>query len=594
MDAEDIFKKFSRGAKFTKRKLPKVSLQPLKVDKEVTIPIKQEYKEILKEDSENEDTTLTLLGNMTTTQTKGKKRKATSVLEAERKSKLLVQESENQFRNELQISVHGKDIPAAAKSFEDLDINQDLKKNFEKCGYKEPTPVQKQAIPIMLKNRQILGCAPTGSGKTAAFLVPIIETLKGPEKVGVRALILSPTRELAKQTVNECMRLSEGRSLRVQLITKATEDKFKKCDILVTTPNRLCYLLKSDPPAISLSFVEWVVVDEADKFFEEVGRSFKDQLDEILMACTNSNRKIAMFSATYTPAVAKWSLKNMDGVIRMLVGAKNSATDLVDQKLLFVGSEAGKMIEFRNMIHKGFTPPVLVFVQSKERAKQLFSELVYDGINVDAIHADRTETQRQNTVRSFREGKIWVLICTELMARGIDFKGVNLVINYDFPPSSISYVHRVGRAGRAGRKGEAVTYFTLDDTVNLKSIAHVIKQSGCEIPDYMNKLKKHKKNEKKMLMRRAPNRDDILTMPYDDRLRIDRKMGKERMKHTLKHVEAKEKKEHEKEEAMKAKKKNGDGEKKKHAKKPEHNKKPMKKVRDRNLTKKKKFTKKGK
>lgn len=140
----------------------------------------------------------------------------------------------------------------------------------------------------------------------------------------------------------------------------------------------------------------------------------------------------------------------------------------MDQKLVFVGNEPGKLIAFRDMVRKGLNIPALVFVQSKERAQQLFYELIYDGINVDAIHADRTQLQRDNTVRSFREGRIWVLICTELMARGIDFKGVNLVINYDFPPSAISYVHRVGRAGRAGRRGEAVTFWTLEDQVNLK------------------------------------------------------------------------------------------------------------------------------
>lgn len=166
--------------------------------------------------------------------------------------------------------------------------------------------------------------------------------------------------------------------------------------------------------------------------------------------------------------------------------------------MLFVGCEAGKLVAFRNLINRGLTPPVLVFVQSKERAQELFNELVYDGINVDVIHSDRTQKQvretffififairleinefkrlkffvfvfqRDNVIRSFREGKIWVLICTELMGRGVDFKGVNLVVNYDFPPSSVSYIHRIGRTGRAGRPGRAITYFTQDDTVNLR------------------------------------------------------------------------------------------------------------------------------
>ncbi|KAK9891346.1 hypothetical protein WA026_014586 [Henosepilachna vigintioctopunctata] len=187
-----------------------------------------------------------------------------------------------------------------------------------------------------------------------------------------------------------------------------------------------------------------------------------------MSACSNENRKIAMFSATCTPVVSKWCVRNMKPLIRVTIGHRNAASLSVDQKLEFVGNEQGKLLAFRDMVRKGISPPVLIFVQSKERAQQLFNELIYDGINVDAIHSDRTQLQRDNTVKAFREGKIWVLICTELMARGVDFKGVNLVLNYDFPPSSISYVHRIGRAGRAGRKGSAITFFTTEDVVNLR------------------------------------------------------------------------------------------------------------------------------
>jgi len=269
--------------------------------------------------------------------------------------------------------------------------------------------------------------------------------------------------------------------------------------------------------------VQWLIIDEPDKLFETGVRSFRDQLEQILQACSNKNKKIAMFSATYTPAVAKWCCHNMKGLIRVTVGQRNAATELVDQQLLFVGNESGKLLAFRDLIRKGLTPPVLVFVQSKERAQQLFSELIFDGINVDAIHADRSQLQRDNTVTAFREGKIWVLICTELMARGVDFKGVNLVINYDFPQTAISYVHRVGRSGRAGRSGKAITFFTTDDTVNLRSIAQVIRQSGCEVPEYMLKLKKRSKREVKKLKSSAPQRDDIRTTPSYELYKLGKK-----------------------------------------------------------------------
>lgn len=321
----------------------------------------------------------------------------------------------------------------------------------------------------------MLACAPTGSGKTAAFLVPIIHHLKGPRKQGFRAVILCPTRELVKQTYRECIRLSEGREFRVHIISNAKQalEKYgaksnQKFDILITTPKRLLFLLDQETPAINLSNVEWLVVDEADKLFETGNRSFRSQLKKITQACTNEKLRRAMFSATNTPDVTKWCKRHLKGVIYVTIGQRNAAASDVNQKLLFVGDESGKLTALRNYIKQGIPPPVLIFVESKERAHELFKELIYDGINVDLIHSNRTQTQRDNVVKCFREGTIWVLICTELMSRGIDFKGVNLVINYDCPTTAISYVHRIGRTGRAGHKGTAITFYTTEDQLYLK------------------------------------------------------------------------------------------------------------------------------
>jgi len=143
--------------------------------------------------------------------------------------------------------------------------------------------------------------------------------------------------------------------------------------------------------------------------------------------------------------------------------------------------------------------------------KELFHELIYDGINVDVIHSERTKAQRDSIVLNFRQGKIWVLIATELMARGMDFKGVNLVINYDFPQSVQSYIHRIGRTGRAGRSGEAVTYYTKDDSHYLKSIVNVMKESGCEVPDWMLQLKNPSKESKQRLRKKPIERKTINT-----------------------------------------------------------------------------------
>lgn len=251
------------------------------------------------------------------------------------------------------------------------------------------------------QGKSLMACAPTGSGKTAAFLVPIIRDLKKPKKKGFRALILCPTRELAKQTQRECLRLTEGIDLRVHTLNKINqaETKYgptsnKQFDILITTPNRLCYLLEQETPILDLSkyvgfilfrskrifsilksfstkflsahSIQWLILDEADKLFEAGKNSFRDQFNKIYAACTSEKKKFGLFSATWTMPVSKWSKKNAkDHLYTISIGQRNAATDLVDQELVFVGNEAGKLVAFRNMIREGLKPPVLVFVDSK-------------------------------------------------------------------------------------------------------------------------------------------------------------------------------------------------------------------------------------
>ncbi|XP_051850021.1 probable ATP-dependent RNA helicase DDX52 isoform X1 [Antechinus flavipes] len=454
---------------------------------------------------------------------KNKKGKEENKLTAEKLERLRKQKI-NCLRNKHKIHIQGTDLPEPITSFQQLDqeykIHSRLLQNILDAGFQTPTPIQMQAIPVMLHGRELLASAPTGSGKTLAFSIPILMQLKQPTNKGFRALIISPTRELASQTHRELVRISEGTGFRIHMIHKAAvaAKKFgpkssKKFDILVTTPNRLIYLLKQDPPGIDLKNVEWLVVDESDKLFEDGKTGFRDQLAFIFLACTSHKVRRAMFSATFAHDVEQWCKLNLDNVISISIGARNSAAETVEQELLFVGSETGKLLAMRDLIKKGFHPPVLVFVQSIERAKELFHELIYEGINVDVIHAERTQQQRDNTVHSFRAGKIWVLICTALLARGIDFKGVNLVINYDFPTSAVEYIHRIGRTGRAGHKGKAVTFFTEDDKPLLRSVANVIQQAGCPVPEYIRSFHKLPSKQKKKMIKKPLERQSINTTP---------------------------------------------------------------------------------
>ncbi|KAG4079111.1 hypothetical protein HA402_001082 [Bradysia odoriphaga] len=525
MDAKELFKQLSCGAIFTKPIASKSYGQSAATSSYIKKEIKDEQPSVDSDvsiksedesDNEGQNKQIQILSDSAMpVQVSKKKKKVTA-----EQLKNWETEKINHLRNKYHIHVKGSNPPDPLETFDEMktkySIDSQVFDNLFGCGYNVPTPIQMQAIPIMASGRSLMACAQTGSGKTSAFLLPIIRDLKKPKKRGFRAVILCPTRELAKQTQRECLRLVDGLGLRVHILSKVNQaesrygDKSnKKFDILITTPNRVCYLLNQKPVVLDLKSVKWLILDEADKLFEEGKNGFREQFDQIYKECSRPSIKVGLFSATWTNAVAKWCRKNLKGYLTITIGQRNAATDLVEQELVFVGSEAGKLLAFREMLRKGLQPPVLVFVDSKDRAQQLYKELMFDGINIDVIHSDRSQQERDNVVKDFREGKVWVLVCTEIIGRGIDFKGVNLVVNYDFPQSAISYIHRIGRTGRAGRRGRAITYWTQNDTINLKSIAKVIKNSGCPVPEYMLTMKEHSKKAKKKLEKTVPEREDI-------------------------------------------------------------------------------------
>nr|CAD1833659.1 unnamed protein product [Ananas comosus var. bracteatus] len=318
-----------------------------------------------------------------------------------------------------------------------------LLQNLSGLGFKEPTPIQRQAIPVLLSGRECFACAPTGSGKTLAFLFPILMKIKLGTKDGVKAVILCPT-------------------------------------------------------------VEYLVLDESDKLFE---LGFVEQIDSVVKACLNPSIIRSLFSATLPDSVEELARSIMHEKVN---SNRNSASELIKQKPVFAGSEKGKLLALRQSFAESLNPPVLVFVQSKETAKELYKELAFDDIKADVIHADLTQQQREDAVDNFRAGNTWVLIATDVISRGMDFKGVNCVINYDFPESAAAYIHRIGRSGRAGRTGEAITFYTEEDKPFLRNIANVMAASGCEVPSWIMALPKLKRKKHR------PKRDSISTLPEDN------------------------------------------------------------------------------
>ncbi|KAH7649441.1 dead box RNA helicase [Cryptosporidium bovis] len=359
--------------------------------------------------------------------------------------------------------------------------------------YANPTPIQSQVIPLMFSDTDLLVQSPTGSGKTLCYIIPILSGLQN-EKIYCSNLILSPTRELAQQIVREVKVIldTHGKKYRCRYISgrinKEQEKKTKRLDIAVSTPYRFADICKNG--IVTLENCKVIVLDEVDKLLD---LGFAPQIDEILSYSNISKGKkvqIVAFSATLPQNVVNLADTIMKSPVKVTLGHKLAASSTIIQELVCVTKNDAKMESFRQLIRQGkIILPTLVFTNSKQDAQRLYNKLLYESLIVEVIHSEMSKIKRDNIIQRFRAGKIWILICTDLMARGVDFKNVSCVVNYDFPHSPNNYIHRVGRCGRGGRTGYAITFFTLNDIPKIKSIAKVIKSSGATVPSWMLKIK---------------------------------------------------------------------------------------------------------
>lgn len=438
---------------------------------------------------------------------------AAATIEPNRQYKPIKPMSAKHRRNLLKrndIHVTGKDISQPIEHFSalvrpPLSVPQYIVDNLFSRGLRIPTPIQMQAIPALLCGRDILACAPTGSGKTVAFVIPMLARLRSPSVTsGVRAVVVSPTMELAVQIEREVFFLMKGERWRLVQHGQTTKNK----DIMITTPRRLVTMHREQ--LILLSSVEFLVFDEGDKLWDTT-TDFLELVDEIVTACTCPNKVVALFSATLSQQVEKMARSVMsDDPVRIIVRGRTAANQDIEQRLIFVGNELGKITAIRNLIREGLKPPVLIFVQSVERTKELFDEINCAGLHCAVINAKMFAEERDMIVLNFRLGKLWVLITTELLARGLDFKNVGTVINFDFPVTPESYVHRIGRTGRAGQKGLAITFFTTDDRERLPPIATIVKQSGGHAEPWMLEIDVSRKRRRE-LRRTTPHRLAVST-----------------------------------------------------------------------------------
>ncbi len=341
--------------------------------------------------------------------------------------------------------------------FADLQLDQRLLKSVDKLGFETPTPVQLQAIPLALQGRDLLVNAATGSGKTAAFLLPILQrmiTEKG-ERAGTRALVLAPTRELARQIGKECEKLASYCGIKVGVITGGQEFKMQRAllrrdpEIIIATPGRTLELVKEGSTLFSA--LEFLVLDEADRLFE---MGFSEDVLAIIATC-NEARQTMLLSATL-PAGVRRLLQVLRAPVRVQINSAREQHEAIKQQFILADDDKHKEKLLLWLLENETFERALVFCNTRDQATHLCGVMRYRDQRAGYLHGEVKQDVRNSTITGFREGKIKVLIASDVASRGLDVKGIDLVINFDMARKGDDYVHRIGRTGRAGEQGLAV------------------------------------------------------------------------------------------------------------------------------------------
>ncbi|RYF84929.1 MAG: DEAD/DEAH box helicase [Chitinophagaceae bacterium] len=345
-------------------------------------------------------------------------------------------------------------------TFEQLGLSAPLLKALQKLGYETPTPIQSQAIPPVLQRHDLLGCAQTGTGKTAAFALPILQLLSDEKRNGsgykyIRTLVLTPTRELATQIHESFEEYGKHTGLTQEVIFGGVSQHPQTIalrngtDILIATPGRLLDLMNQG--YVYLDHLEFFVLDEADRmldmgFIHDVKKVIRELPEE---------RQTLFFSATMPPQISELASKLLKKPVKVEVTPVSSTAETVQQAVYFV-NKSDKQSLLQHLLKEKGIKRTLVFARTKHGADKLAKSLKKASINADAIHGDKTQSARQNALAKFKNGKLTVLVATDIAARGIDVDDLTHVINYDLPNVPETYVHRIGRTGRAGNEGSAL------------------------------------------------------------------------------------------------------------------------------------------
>ncbi|XP_065855742.1 DEAD-box ATP-dependent RNA helicase 37-like [Euphorbia lathyris] len=407
---------------------------------------------------------------------------------------------------DIPVETSGDNVPPPVNTFAEIDLGEALNNNIRRCKYVKPTPVQRNAIPIILGGRDLMACAQTGSGKTAAFCFPIISGImrdefvqrpRGPRTVFPLALILSPTRELSCQIHDEARKFSYQSGVKVVVayggapINQQLRELERGVDILVATPGRLVDLLER--ARVSLQMIRYLALDEADRMldmgFEPQIRKIVEQMD----MPPPGRRQTMLFSATFPKEIQRLASDFLSNYIFLAVGRVGSSTDLIVQRVEYV-HETDKRSHLMDLLHaqretetNAKQSLTLVFVETKKGADSLEHWLCINGFPATTIHGDRTQQERETALRSFKSGKTPILVATDVAARGLDIPHVAHVVNFDLPNDIDDYVHRIGRTGRAGKSGLATAFFNENNTSLARPLADVMQEANQEVPAWLTR-----------------------------------------------------------------------------------------------------------
>src|SRR5687767_5005556 len=359
--------------------------------------------------------------------------------------------------------------------FSSLHLHADLLKGIRELGFVRPTPIQAEAIPPALAGRDLLACAQTGSGKTAAFLLPILHRLIGQPRRSTRALILTPTRELAAQIADDLNSLAvhtplSGAAVYGGVGMGPQEHAFRSgVDVIIATPGRLLDHFRA--PYAKLAALEVLVLDEADRMLD---MGFLPDIRRVLRHLP-PRRQTLFFSATMPPPIATLAGEMLKNPVTISLQRQAAPAVGITQAVYPVAQDL-KPALFLELIKRDLVREALVFTRTKHRANRLAEYLVKHRVNAARIHGNRSQNQRTEALAGFKSGKYRVLVATDIAARGIDVEALGHVVNFDVPPAPEDYIHRVGRTGRAEMTGEAFTFYSPEEEPDIKGIERAIRK----------------------------------------------------------------------------------------------------------------------